>query len=471
MPVQEPMQKPDTRSRPSRFRLVGLVAACLLAASCSSSESAGTGAQDNPVTNDSTASAVVEEAERSAQEDEAAEARVEVSGPTTTFVPDTQASFGTDGGVASGNSDVNVISDDGAANNLPSTLSNLEWPTDWSRRSVDSFDEFRAGLGGSDPRDGIPPIDQPVFETVALASQWLGPREPGAMVTVAGESRFYPLSILTRHEIVNDAFDDVPVAVTYCPLCNTALAFDRRVDGETLRFGVSGLLRNSDLVMWDSATTSLWQQVTGESVVGHYAGTSLEILATSIVSFAQFSESFPEGRSLAAESAGSRRSYGVNPYQGYSSSSRPFLYDGEIDERLPALSRVIGVEAGDDVRAYPFALAQELGVLNDTIGDTPVVIFAGGETADALDQQVIGISKAIGTALALSPVVDGERLVFSVGDEPEVFVDDQTGSRWNILGLAIDGPLAGKRLATVVHRNEFWFAWQAFNGPESLYQQ
>ncbi len=452
-----------TGARPA---IVGLVGVALLASGCSA------GGEENAreVTNDSTASAVAEEDELAEQETEAEGDRVEVSGPTTTFLPDVGVDFSTDGGVSSGNAGVDVIEDPSAAENLPSTLSGLDWPTDWGRRTVEDWEEFLAGLGGSDPRDGIPPIDTPVFETVALASQWLGPREPGALVTVDGESRFYPLSILTRHEIVNDAFGDVPVAVTFCPLCNTALAFDRRVDGETLRFGVSGLLRNSDLVMWDESTTSLWQQITGEAVVGQYAGTELAILPTSIVSFSQFAENFPEGRSLAAESAFGRQSYGVNPYVGYSSSQRPFLFNGDVDERLPALARVIGVDTQDGARAYSFAAAQESGVINDAIGDTPVVIFAGGETADALDQQVIGISEAIGTGLALDPVVEGETLTFTPGSEPGTFTDEQTGSTWSIVGLATEGPLAGTQLGTVVHRNEFWFAWQAFFGPDTLFE-
>ncbi len=449
-----------------RRLVAGLTVSALVASACS----AGGDENARDVTNDSTASAVTEEDELAEQETEAEGSRVEVTGPTTTFLPDVGVEFSTEGGVLRGNANVDVIEDRAAADNLPSTLSGLDWPTDWGRRTVEDWEEFLSGLGGSDPRDGIPPIDTPVFETVALASQWLGPREPGALVTVNGESRFYPLSILTRHEIVNDAFGDVPVAVTFCPLCNTALAFDRRVDGETLRFGVSGLLRNSDLVMWDDSTTSLWQQITGEAVVGDYAGTELAILPTSVVSFSQFSENFPEGRSLAAESAFGRQSYGVNPYVGYSSSERPFLFNGEVDDSLPALSRVIGVDTDDGARAYPFAVAQEVMVINDVIGEIPVVVFAGGETADALDQQVIGVSDAIGTALALDPVVDGETLRFSPGPEAGQFTDDQTGSTWSIVGLATDGPLAGTQLNTVVHRNEFWFAWQAFFGADSLFE-
>lgn len=349
---------------------------------------------------------------------------------------------------------------------LPDTLAQLPFETNWSRRTVEDWGEFLRGLSQADPRDVIAPIDTPTFESVDTAGEWLDAREPGALVQFGGETRFYPLSMLTRHEIVNDTIADVPVAVTFCPLCNTAIAYDRRVDGQVLRFGVSGLLRNSDLVMWDDATTSLWQQITGEALVGDFAGTSLESLPTSIVSFGQFAENFPDGASLAAESGFGRGTYGINPYVGYSSSAQPFLFDGDVDERLPALSRVVGVTDGATVAAYAFdRLAAEL-VVNDQVDGKAVVVFFGGDTADALGAREIATADAVGSGVAHDPVVDGEILTF-VADEGG-FIDDQTGSTWTIVGLATDGPLAGTQLGPVEHRNEFWFAWQAFFGPESL---
>jgi hypothetical protein len=387
------------------------------------------------------------------------------SGPTTTFVPDVNGPFATSGGIEFDPAAVDVIVDDDPE--LPQTLAELPFETNWSRRTVEDWNEFFRGLGQPDPRDVIAPIDAPIFETVSLASQWLGPREPGALVQLGGEARFYPLSILTRHEIVNDAFGDVPVAVTFCPLCNTAIAYDRRVNGEVLRFGVSGLLRNSDLVMWDDSTTSLWQQITGEGVVGDFAGARLDSVPTSIVSFAQFAESFPEGRSLSGDSGFGRRSYGVNPYTNYSSLAQPFLFAGETDERLLALSRVVGITDGDIVASYSFERLNAEIVINDEINGRPIAVFLAGDTADALDAQTIATADAIGSAVAHEPVVDGQTLTFTATDDG-TFVDDQTGSTWTIVGLAVDGPLAGKQLGSIEHRNEFWFAWQAFFGPDSL---
>ncbi len=449
--------------------LAALLAVVVLTSACSSASSAASSTNDDPV---ETADGSVDadsgsDSTTAPQADDQSTTTTTPLPPesTTTFVPDLEGPFSTNGGAQFDPAAADVIISESDDRSGP--VAQMSFPTDWTRRTIDDWEEILAGLGGSDPRDGIPPIDDPIFETPALASQWLSDNEPGAMVIVDGDARFYALSILTRHEIVNDAFGDVPVAVTYCPLCNTAIAFDRRVNGEVLRFGVSGLLRNSDLVMWDDQTVSLWQQVTGEGIVGEYAGANLEPVSTAIVSFGQFREAHPDGKSLAAESAFGRTTYGSNPYVGYSTSARPFLFDGEIDDRELALSRVVGVTAGDAARAYAFDDVRAAGAINDVVGNQPVVILSGGRTTDALDGPIIAGSANIGTALALDPVVDGQTLTFSANGD-DTFTDDQTGSTWTVLGQATAGELAGTQLDTVVHRNEFWFAWQAFFGPDTL---
>ncbi|MFQ5968673.1 MAG: DUF3179 domain-containing (seleno)protein, partial [Acidimicrobiia bacterium] len=168
---------------------------------------------------------------------------------------------------------------------LPDTLARLAplWNTDWTRRTIEDLSELVKGIPVTDPRDAIPPIDAPKFEGVTAADQWLDDREPGLFLDFQNVRRFYPLRILTRHEIVNDVAAGEPLVVTYCPLCNTAIVFERTLNGQVLRFGVSGLLRNNDLVMWDNATESLWQQITGESIVGELAGRRLELLPSSLV--------------------------------------------------------------------------------------------------------------------------------------------------------------------------------------------
>ncbi len=341
------------------------------------------------------------------------------------------------------------------------------WGTDWTRTTI-PFEELRIGIFASDPRDAIAPIDNPQFESVTAGAEWLDGRAPGVFVRYDGGARFYPLAILTLHEIVNDQIGDVPIAVTYCPLCNSGVVFDRRIDGTTHRFGVSGLLRKSDLVMWDDITNSLWQQITGEGIVGTYAGIRLTIVPASIVSFSEFSETAPEGEVM-SRSTGFNRTYGLNPYEFYSSRGAPFaFFDEEVDDRFPALERVVGVSSGGVEKAYPFSVISGVGVVNDVVAGTDVVVFWGGDTADALDSSLIDASQAVGTAVAYSPIVDGQKLTFrQISDS--VYEDDQTGSRWTILGVATDGPLAGELLELIVHRNEFWFAWAAFFPDGEVY--
>lgn len=343
------------------------------------------------------------------------------------------------------------------------------WPTDWLETTVDLGD-LVLGVTATEPRDAIPPVDEPIYESVTDAAGWLTDDQPGVLVQLGADVRFLPLAILIRHEIVNDEIGGVPVAVTYCPLCNSALAFDRRVDGEILRFGVSGLLRNSDLVMWDDQTVSLWQQITGEAIVGSYSGRRLEQISTAIVRFGDFATEFPDGRSLSRDT-GFSLEYGTNPYEGYSGRFTPLMpVTTEPDRRLMPLERVVGVTLGDSDVAYPFTSLAEQRVINDMIGGAPVAILWGApSTLDPLNARVISESKAIGTAVAYDPVVDGRPLTFAPLPDGR-FADDQTGSTWTILGLAVDGPLTGTRLGVVTHRNDFWFAWSAFFPHGELYE-
>ena len=211
------------------------------------------------------------------------------------------------------------------------------WKTDFSKSIIDLDDVVSGGV----PRDGIPPIDNPRFQPVDSVVH-LSANSPVVALNIAGDARAYPLEVLTRHEIVNDVVGDIPVAVTFCPLCNSALVYDRRVDGETLRFGVSGNLLNSDLIMWDDATESWWQQLTGYAIVGEYTGRRLEFVTSQMISFAVFRERYPLGQVL----QGPFGAYGRNPYAGYDSSAAPFLFRGRPDDRLHATERVLGAEVG-----------------------------------------------------------------------------------------------------------------------------
>ncbi len=340
------------------------------------------------------------------------------------------------------------------------------WQTDWSKATIDTSELVR-GIGAADPRDQIPPLDEPSFVGFDEADQWLDDREPVALLQAGGETRAYPVQILTWHEIVNDEVGGIPVAITYCPLCNTAIGFDRRLDGRILRFGTSGLLRNSDLVMWDRETESLWQQATGEAIVGELAGAQLTYLPVSLISWKDFREAYPDGKVLSRDT-GFSRAYGTNPYEFYDSASAPFLFDGEIDDRYPAMERVVGVQVGNEVKGYPFSVLEDERVVNDIVGGQDIAVLWGSEdTASALDAGEIKDGRAVGVGIAYSRVLDGESLNIEWRDGQ--FVDRETGSNWNILGEAVSGPRAGSRLDPVVHANHLWFAWAAFFPDADVY--
>ena len=340
---------------------------------------------------------------------------------------------------------------------FPSNLQRV-WRTDFSKAAVSPSELIQGQT-----KDGIPAISEPKFIDVD-AVFFLGGLEPVISLVIDGEARAYPLQILIWHEIVNDVIGDRAVLVTFCPLCNTAIAFDREVDGEILEFGVSGFLRNSDLVMFDRSTESWWQQITGEAIVGGFTGTKLPALPSTIISWDEFRKAFPDGKVL-SQDTGFVRTYGQNPYVGYDDiNSSPFLFRGEADGRLAPMERVVTVELGGETVAYPFSALESEKVIADSVGGEAIVVFFKAGTASALDGLKIRNSKDIGTGAVFIPEIDGVALSFGV--DGELFVDEQTGSSWNILGKAVSGPLEGKQLTQVVAGNDFWFAWAAFQ-PET----
>jgi predicted small lipoprotein YifL len=337
----------------------------------------------------------------------------------------------------------------------------LSWNTDWTRATID-LSEI---LSGGPPRDGIPSIDRPEFVAIDEAREWVAGNEPVIALEIDGDARAYPLQILTWHEIVNDTLGDAPVLVTFCPLCNSAIVFDRRVDGETYDFGASGLLRNSDLVMYDRTTESLWQQLTGEAIVGEKAGHMLTFLSSALVSLDDFEAAYPQGQVLSRET-GYDRPYGRNPYAGYDSVSQtPFLFDGELDGRLRPMERVVAVTIEDQDIAYPYRVLREVGVINHAFAGRRLAVFYQPGASSALDTPEIAEGADVGAAGVFDATLNGQPLTFRY--EGERIIDEETGSAWNVLGQSTAGPLSGSRLTPVVHANHFWFAWAAFK-PETI---
>lgn len=320
-------------------------------------------------------------------------------------------------------------------------------------------------LPGGPPPDGIPSIDYPLFEPVSEVD-WLDDDEPVLSLTIDGKTKAYPIRIMMWHEIVNDRLAGVPVAVTYCPLCNSGVAFERTVAGETTTFKVSGKLYADNLVMYDRLTESLWPQLTGRASVGALTGTQLESIPVGAVGWAQFREEHPDARVL-SRTTGHDRDYLTNPYVGYDDpDSQPlFALPTDPDTRLSVKARVVGVGEGKDAVAVSRDLLAERGVQHVDVGSDRVVLWHAPGQVSALDTQQIPDGAEIGSVAAFVARADGQALDFIRADDG-FFRDQQTGTVWNLFGRAVSGPLAGHRLRPVEHLDTFWFAWAAFQ-PET----
>lgn len=262
-----------------------------------------------------------------------------------------------------------------------------EWPkTDFSKTTVD-LGEI---MSGGPPKDGIPSIDDPKFVPIAEVSD-LADTEPVIGLVIDGKARAYPLRVLTWHEIVNDTLAGIPVAVTYCPLCNAAIVFDRRAAGKVLEFGTTGKLRHSDLVMYDRQTETWWQQFSGEAIAGELAGTRLNVLPARLESWERFKARAPEGEVLVPNDP-TMRAYGRNPYAGYDSADLPFLYRGPLPDGVPAMMRVVVV----DGQAWTLPLLREKGTISQ--GDLTLQWEPGQNSA--LDSHQIAKGRDVGNVVA-----------------------------------------------------------------------
>jgi hypothetical protein len=331
------------------------------------------------------------------------------------------------------------------------------WRTDFARHAVPLTEFFNGGP----PRDGIPPIDHPKPVTVERGDRVFNPREPVIAVTSGGAARAYPIEILVWHEIVNDTLAGKPIAVTYCPLCNSSVVFDRRVGGRTLTFGTTGKLRNSDLVMWDRQTQSWWQQFTGAALVGSLMGTHLTELDSQVLSWAQFKARYPNGTVL-SRNTGFDRPYGASPYPGYEKpNSAADFYQRQPDPRLPPKERVAAVFAPHQTVVVPFSRLARTPVVTGSAAGQPFVVLYTRGVVSALDMNEIPDSIDVGTAAAFDPRVGRRTLSFRPAGGGS-FADGNTGSRWDITGRAVAGRLRGTQLRPLRHDEQYWFALAAF---------
>ena len=357
--------------------------------------------------------------------------------------------------------------------------------------------------------DWTSPTSPPEFISQEEASLWLDEQEPVISIMLNGEAKAYPLQILTYHEIVNDSIGGIPIAITFCPLCNSAIAFDRRIllteEHRTLQlqnndqlifsdlddtlieayafqnshlpqfvtalevtFGTSGLLYNSNLLMFDSKSSTLWSQIMGRANIGILTDARLLKYPAQIISFDEFQTSYPNALVLSRET-GFNRPYGNNPYPGYDHISSPaFLFRGPTDNRLLAKERVVSIGLKEDSVAFPWNLLREVHVVNHYVADTRITVFWKDGTTSALDTTKIGNGKPIGAVGVYNRNVDETVLTFRW--DGANFRDIETTSKWALTGQAIEGTLQGRQLEPISHDNTLWFAWAAFKPETRIYQ-
>ena len=336
-------------------------------------------------------------------------------------------------------------------------------PGAW-RTNLDKYIVDPEVVGPGLPRDSIPPIYEPKFESMSEADAWLDDEDLAGVMTIGGRTKVYPYQILFWHEVVNDRIGNAPVLVTYCPLCDTVIAFDRRVEGEELVFGMSGKLRYENLIMWDHQTESWWQQITGEALVGDLAGEKLEFLPLRTLPWGEARRSIDDALVLSRESTqdeGLSGFYAVKPCPTEYPDEGLLWTGGPTSETLGSHARVVGLSLPKAV-AYPVLELARLRVVNDVVGTQPVVLIYSVEPCVGT---VPGLGAMIVDAAAVYiPAADGRMLSFYF--EGDHILDRETGSTWSQAGLAVNGPLKGRQLEALPHTIAFWAPWVAFH-PET----
>lgn len=309
-------------------------------------------------------------------------------------------------------------------------------------------------VSGGVPKDGIPSIDRPVFVSAAEADGFLQGSDIVIGVNINGDVRAYPLKILVWHEIVNDEIEDIPLAVTYCPLCFTSQVFNRTVDGQVLEFGVSGKLYNSNLIMYDRSSETLWSQALGMGIVGKYSGTKLEKIPFDLAYWNDWRELYPNSKVLSINT-GFGRPYDVDPYGDYYTNPNIYFPVSHRDYRLGAKEVVIGIEYNGMYKAYRLDDIEGKKVINDSINGKPIVLLSPYP-------YMVRVFDA--------SLDNGRVLEFQYNRDSNEMVDKQTGSRWSIDGSVIDGGMEGKSLTRLPVDIGFWFTWAAFHPDTELYR-
>lgn len=308
-------------------------------------------------------------------------------------------------------------------------------------------------VNGGPPPDGIPSIDNPKFIQIQKAEEFLEDSDLVVGLNINGDIRAYPLQILVWHEIVNDKVGNTPVAVTYCPLCFTNQVFNRTMnDGQILEFGTSGKLYNSNLVMYDRTTKSLWSQAMAQGIGGTFAGIKLERIPFDVAYWKEWKQLYPDSKVLSTDT-GSTRPYGADPYGDYYTNGEILFPVSNSDNRVGLKEIVIGLENKGQYKAFKLQEIEDKKVINNQVNGKPIVLF----------------SLHPFMARVYDPVVNGQTLEFNYNIKDKKFVDKQTNSMWNFDGKSISGQMKGKQLTRLSFDEGFWFEWVAFHPKTELY--
>ena len=335
------------------------------------------------------------------------------------------------------------------------------WRTNFEKYSV-SPDGIISGGTGRDRR--IVPIDHPIFTSVSMAEATFDDYAPMIVLDYHEVERAYPLNIMTAHEIVNDEVAGIPIAVTFCPMCNSAVVYQREVDGQILRMGVSGNFYGNNFLMYDNLTESWWYQFTGLAVVGDFTGERLEVIPSQVVGFASYAIRYPEGEVLIGDANRPNMNYDMTPYMMYQDNSSPILTNDNYDPRLSAMQRVVSTNVEQTPIAYPFSVLRDVGVINDNVDGYPIVAFwqQGAENTISSNNDNTGQAAIFGREL------NGLTLSFTY--ENDRIFDEQSNSEWNIFGEAISGEFEGESLYRYDCFTHFWFAWSSAYPETLLYE-
>jgi len=302
-------------------------------------------------------------------------------------------------------------------------------------------------VSGGPPPDGIPSIDHPKFVSAANATFLSDSYDMVIGVDYNGNARAYPLQILVWHEIVNDVVGGLPLAITYCPLCHSTIAFVRVINNSTVTFGTSGKLYNNNLVMYDRLTQSLWSQIWGQAIAGNLTGHLLKRIPIDVLTWGEWKRLHPSTVVLSRDT-GFKRPYGEDPYGAYFETNDVYFPLSYLNKSLPPKTIVWGLTIGEGAKAYPLVNLTLLTA--DSLGGREVLVWKFGNDVRFFD-----------------PVVKGTLLNFKEANG--TIVDSETHSTWSYDGIATSGLYSGLNMTRYVAETSYWFAWAAFYPHTTLY--